>query len=354
MNEWKQATGDRRLRNAGQATLAAHIQYPSNFFFFSTSDKRLQVAQLWQRVKHHPNKKSFQNNHQPSATANAQQIRSAIIMTAVASAIHLISDDHCVGRNERPLLSRRPVHFPLPKKLGSDRLLLVSKVLKETPTYKSISPTLQKQRKSLKRHTPSPPCRQREVHFRAVDTVHEFVPTEDEKDRARLFFSREEFEDIHERDDVEFAICFQEMQYTKTILQLWGVCSRQQQQQQQQQQPLCSKSTNDDETCQRTALVERLIRDAPLDNARGLEHRIITGIRNHRQAAVRSFLQHHDREENAVNHESSSSNTVCPRYLKFSQTAGCFARALAEGDAIVARAIQKETVEPMSFNHCYS
>lgn len=332
------------MRNAGQATLAAHIQYPSNFFSFLLPTKGCRWPSCGNGSNiiqtRSPSKTTISRRQQPTPN----KIRSVFIMTAVASAIHLISDDHCVGRNERPLVSRRPVHFPLPKKLGSDRLLLVSKVLKETPTYKSISPTLQKQRKSLKRRTPSPPCRQREVHFRAVDTVHEFVPPEDEKDRACLFFSREEFEDIHERDDVEFAICFQEMQHTKTILQLWGVCSRQQQ---QQQQPLCSKSTNDEETCHRTALVERLIRDAPLENARGLEHRIITGIRNHRQAAVRSLLQHHDREENAVNHESSSSNTVCPRYLKFSQTAGCFARALAEGDAMVARAIQKETVEPL-------
>ena len=255
-------------------------------------------------------------------------------MTAVVSTIRLNSDNHGVGRNERPALSRRPVPFPLPKKLGSDRLLLVSKVLKETPTYKSISSTLQKQRQSLKRHTPSPStCRQLQVHFRAVDTVHEFVPAYNfEEDHERLFFSREEFEEIHERDDVEFAICFQEMQYTKTILQLWGVCSREQQQ-------LCSKSTSDDDRTQRTSLVERLIRDAPLEDARGLEHRIITGIRNHRQAAVRSFLQHHNREA-AANDETST--TVCPRYLKFSQTAGCFARALAEGDTMVAQEIQKE------------
>lgn len=262
-------------------------------------------------------------------------------MAAVVAGFHLPANStgsSCVRRNERPRL--RPVPFPLPKKLGSDRLLLVSAALHETPTYKSISPELQKQRQCLKRpfrhEQRQQQQRQRHVHFRAVDRVHEYVQHYDQDDCPHLFFSSDEFIDIHNRDDADFAVCFQEMQHTKTILQLWGICSR-------EITPTSSSAltndNNDESKRQRAALVDKLFREVPIDNARGLEHRIITGIRNHRQKAVQSFLRDY-REKDATdgNHEP----TICPRYLRFSQTAGHFARALAEGDANVAQEIQAE------------
>jgi hypothetical protein len=114
------------------------------------------------------------------------------------------------------------------------------------------------------------------------------------------------------------------------ILQLWGMCSR-------NSSPRSTPDEDDTSSLPEAVAtaVDTLMRDAPHPRARGLENRIITGIRNHRQKAVQSFLQHY-RETKATPEPG-----ICPRYLKFSQTAACFARALAEGDA---RAVQQHSL----------
>jgi len=218
----------------------------------------------------------------------------------------------------RPSLLTEPrgrVPFPSPKKLGSDRLLLVSKALHETPTYKALSPELLKQRDSLKpsNHGSSGEKRRR-VCFRAVDCVHEYEKEYDESDHANMWFNSYEFDSIFDRDDDDFRACFGSMAHTKQILQLWGMCSR---------------------GAESAEAVDALFRQAPHPHARGLEHRIITGIRNHRQKAVQSFLQM----------QKGYEDSVCSRYLKFSQTAGRLAQALAQGDARVAQIIQNEPPE---------
>ena len=219
--------------------------------------------------------------------------------------------------------TRPPVPpFALPKKLGSDRLLLVSKALHDTvPTYKSISPVLTRQRKSLKpasnhEHQTN---QQRRVHFRAVNQIHKYEMDYDESDYTNLWFRPWEVEQIFHRDDDDYRVCFGSMAHTKQILQLWGMCSR---------------AANANNNTAATA-VDALFQQAPHPRARGLEHRIITGIRNHRQKAVQSFLQSQQQQQD------DDDDQICPRYLKFSQTAGRFAQALAQGDARVAQQIQK-------------
>jgi len=281
-------------------------------------------------------------------------------MAAVISGINNlpVSTTCCnivVGYNNEALRNkRRPVQFPLPKKLGSDRLLLVSEALKETPTYKAINPELLRQRQCLKRAAvPPPPPRsnQRRVHFRAVDTFHEFDRYNIE-DYPQLFFSFEEFIEIHQRDDVQFDICVQAMKYTKSILQLWGMCSWEVSSTTTKNSTSSNSSSRDthieNDLC--TSLAGELLRNAPIDNARGLEQRIITGIRNHRQKAVKSFLhtynetKHHQDTKNKKNEPETHYEAAisCPRYLNFSRTAGRFARVLAAGDAVVAKEIHED------------
>lgn len=243
-------------------------------------------------------------------------------MTAVVSPLAVASST--TMENHHPTIlqntpnntpnNRRPVPFPLPKKLGSDRLLLVSKALHEIPTYKSISPELTRQRKSLRSHQNRQlqTQRRRRVHFRAVDQVQEYELDYDESDYSNLWFRPWEVNVIFNRDDEDYRVCFGSMAHTKQILQLWGMCSR----------GTDSNSSTD-------AAVQALFQQAPHPRARGLEHRIITGIRNHRQKAVQAFLQEQ--------HQG-----VCSRYLKFSSTAGRFAHALAQGDAQVALEIREE------------
>lgn len=236
-------------------------------------------------------------------------------MTAVVStSCHLPS----MGPGQNSVPTKRPVPFPLPKKLGSDRLLLVSKALHEIPTYKSISPELQKQKQSLRssqRDLYSKKPKRRSVHFRAVDQVHEYEPDYDESDYSDLWFRPWEVNTIFARDDSDYKECFSSMAHTKQILQLWGICSR---------------DSADPATTE--AAVQALFQEAPHPRARGLELRILTGIRNHRQKAVQSFLQ---------GQQVNDKNAVCSRYLKFSQTAQRFAQALAKGDAGVAELIQQ-------------
>lgn len=242
-------------------------------------------------------------------------------MTAlVSSCIPLPIENPGHLHNTVVVPARRPVPFPLPKKLGSDRLLLVSQALHEIPTYKSISPELTKQRKSLKpssnHHERTTPTKRR-VHFRAVDQVQEYEKEYDESDYCDLWFRPWEVDTIFSRDDDDFRVCFSSMAHTKRILQIWGMCSR------------------GDSNTDTDAAVNTLFQQAPHPRARGLEHRIITGIRNHRQKAVQSFLQ-----EQEINPDN-----ICVRYLKFSQTAGRFAQALAEGDAGIAQRVQEEGEE---------
>jgi hypothetical protein len=233
-------------------------------------------------------------------------------MTAVVSSCSHLPMGNLTTLNTVP--TKRPVPFPLPKKLGSDRLLLVSKALHEIPTYKSISPELQKQKLSLRsssHHSRQQQPQPKRVHFRAVDQIHEYERAYDESDYSRLWFRPWEVSTIFARDDEDYTVCFSSMAHTKQILQLWGLCSR---------------GNGDTDSA-----VQSLFQDAPHPRARGLEHRIITGIRNHRQKAVQSFLHQHQED----------SSQLCERYLKFSQTAGRFAQALAKGDAWVAKRIQQ-------------
>lgn len=233
-------------------------------------------------------------------------------MTAVVSSCNHLSMES--SNNKINIVNnRRPVPFPLPKKLGSDRLLLVSKALHEIPTYKSISPELTRQRKSLRRTSDHHPQQPRRVHFRAVDHIQEYERDYDESDYSKLWFRPWEMETIFQRDDEDYRVCFGSMAHTKAILQLWGTCSR-----------------NGEEENAVALTVQTLFQQAPHPRARGLEHRIITGIRNHRQKAVQAFLQ-------------EQQDGICSRYLKFSQTAGRFARALAQGDArIVEQIVRRE------------
>jgi hypothetical protein len=218
------------------------------------------------------------------------------------------NSDHII----KEMVKRQPRRFPMPKKLGSDRLLLVSKALHETPTYKSISPTLQKQRKCLKPLLEE--CSQRKrVHFRAVDQVDEYSKGYSEEHHKDLWFTDAEFALIFEREDRDYTACYGEMSHTKHILQLWGMCSR-------RSSP--RSGTDDDDTslpeCVATA-VDTLLRDASHPRARGLENRIITGIRNHRQKAVHSFLQHYRETKATTTEPATTEPAICPRYLKFSQ-----------------------------------
>ncbi|CAB9524884.1 expressed unknown protein [Seminavis robusta] len=244
---------------------------------------------------------------------------------------------------------RRPVPFALPKKLGSDRLLLVSQALHETPTYKSISPELQKQRKSLRPLDWSSHSQAKRVHFRAVDQIHEYEKDYTVSDYPDLWFSDTEFAAIFDRDDDDYTVCYAAMDHTKQILQLWGMCSRAASQRwtcmNTSSNQISIEADEDDELPHGTvSAVDTLFQQAPHPHARGLEHRIITGIRNHRQKAVQSFLQHAAACKDADDNQDEKT-IICPRYLKFSQTAGQFARALAEGDARVAHTIQQEEEE---------
>jgi uncharacterized protein YdiU (UPF0061 family) len=162
----------------------------------------------------------------------------------------------------------------------------------------------------------------------------EYEKDYDEQDHCHLWFSPGEFALIFDRDDDEFAVLFNEMQHTKQILQLWGMCSR---------------SAPQEEKL--TTMVQQLMLGQPTEataasvNARGLESRIITGIRNHRQKAVQAFLQdYHKSQENKgdAKAEEDDMEVICPRYVKFSQTAGRFAQALAQGDALVVQQLRQE------------
>lgn len=244
---------------------------------------------------------------------------------------------------------RGGVPFPMPKKLGSDRLLLVSNALHETPTYKSISPTLQQQRKSLRQRKKSfdDAYKERQVHFRCVDQIQDYqvdqdapyynTEAEESHHHRDLFFKDDEFAYIFARDDQDYSVAFRDMDHTRRVLQLWG---------------MCSPGRADDECDDIPGAVLALQKEAPIPNARGLEQRIITGIRNHRQKAVQSFLHQYKEQrqtqEAFINkmdcsvHIASTAGAICPRYLKFSQHALRFARALAEGDAMMAQQIQHE------------
>lgn len=236
----------------------------------------------------------------------------------------------------RNLLKRVP--FPLPKKLGSDRLLLVSKALDEIPQYKKGAEILHRKSKKASLEGTA----ERRVHFsRSEDAeddkphaiVHVYEQGYDENDYYHLYFSQGEFAMIFDRDDEDFAVCFNDMSYTKQILQLWGLCSR------AAAAKVGDTTEKQEKDIQKAA--QNLLMAAPLDNARGLESRIITGIRNHRQKAVQSFLQvQQGQQENSSTEEGN--HQVCPRYLKFSQTAAKFSQALAAADAYVSQQVQQE------------
>jgi hypothetical protein len=254
-----------------------------------------------------------------------------------SSSLHdsLNFDDSSSDHINEMVMKRQPRRFPMPKKLGSDRLLLVSKALHETPTYKSISPTLQQQRKSLK--PPLEECSQpKRVCFRAVDQVNEYIKDYAEEHHKDLWFSDAEFSSIFEREDRDYTACYGEMSHTKHILQLWGMCSRGTNNSPRSVVVL-NNVDEDDNTSklpqEMATAVDTLFREAPHPRARGLENRIITGIRNHRQKSVQSFLQHYREMTTTAKATAEQQPDICPRYLKFSQTAACFARALAEGDA---------------------
>jgi hypothetical protein len=236
----------------------------------------------------------------------------------------------------RNLLKRVP--FPLPKKLGSDRLLLVSKALDEIPQYKKGAEILHRKSKKASLEGTA----ERRVHFSKSEgaevdkphaTVHVYEQGCDESDYYHLYFSQREFAMIFDRDDEDFAVCFNDMSYTKQILQLWGLCSR----------AAAAKASDTAEGQEKDIqkAAQNLLMAAPLDNARGLESRIITGIRNHRQKAVQSFLQvQQEQQEN--NSTEEGNHQVCPRYLKFSQTSAKFSQALAAADAYVSQQVQQE------------